>query len=82
MIAAKDALSLGVRKFKMIQVSPREIELLYIPGSPDTKLRVEDVQPLIDRFISPLIQARPVLVDKIEPGPGGKYIMHESRCVL
>ena len=77
-IANDDLLALGIRKHKMIQVSRVQIDFLYVPISPDITLNVENVQTLIDRNISPLIQARPVRVEEIGPGVNGKYLMHES----
>jgi phenylacetate-CoA ligase len=78
MIGAKDVLALGIRKFKLIQTSQREIQVIYVAASPDIDLSAGDLQPLIDRHISPLIQASPVRVDEIKPSASGKFLMHES----
>ncbi|MGB8365583.1 MAG: hypothetical protein ACLQUZ_05000 [Rhizomicrobium sp.] len=80
-IVADDALVLGIRKFKMVQVTLEEIEFLYVPVSPDIVVGAADIQPLIDRNISPLIRVRPIRVDDIKPSPAGKYLRHESRVV-
>jgi phenylacetate-CoA ligase len=77
-IANDDLVALGIRKHKMIQVSRVQIDFLYVPISQDITLNAESVQILIDRNISPLIQARPVRVEEIGPGANGKYLMHES----
>ena len=65
----------------MVQATLKEIEFFYVPISPDIIITAADIQPLIDRNISPLIRVRPVRVDDIEPSPSGKYLRHESRVV-
>ena len=79
-IGEKEVFALGIRKFKLVQVSRMEIEFRYIAASPELDLAVEQVQPLIDFNFSPLIRARLIRVDKLEPLPNGKYIQHE--CLI
>lgn len=78
-IAPSDLYSLHIRKHKMIQISRDEIELLYVPASPEVSLADSDVQSLIDRNISPHFRAKPIRVEEIKPAPNGKYLMHENR---
>jgi phenylacetate-CoA ligase len=74
-----DALSLGIRKCKLVQISLTEVEMHYIPITPGSTLSESDAQRLVDIRLSPKLRAIPVLVEDIPAGPGGKYVMHECR---
>jgi phenylacetate-CoA ligase len=78
MFPAKEAYALGIRKFKMVQLSIDHVELRYIPWTEDTVISAEAVQNVICSYLSPNLRVTPVCVSDIPRSPSGKYLMHES----
>jgi phenylacetate-CoA ligase len=75
---AKEAYALGIRKFKMVQLSVDHVELRYTPWSEDAVISAEAVQNAICSYLSPDLKVTPVRVSDIPRSPSGKYLMHES----
>jgi phenylacetate-CoA ligase len=69
---------LGLRKFKLIQTTLRDIELRYVPGNADLILSRETAQRLVDDYVARGFTVTPVRLSDIPRDPGGKYRMHES----
>ena len=70
--------ALGLSKVKLVQLNRRDVEIRYIPLSPDTELGVEQAQAVIDIILSPEMRAIPVRVESLPAVASGKYLMHES----
>jgi phenylacetate-CoA ligase len=75
---AKMAYELGIRKFKMVQLSVNHIEMRYIPRDDGDEISQGALQKIADIYISPTIKMTPVKVHDIPRAPSGKYLMHES----
>jgi phenylacetate-CoA ligase len=69
--------ALGLRQIKLFQTSYCEVEVRYVPDSPNRIVRVEDLQAVVDISVSPLLKVVPVRMENIPSAPG-KYIEHES----
>lgn len=74
-----DLRALGIRRCKMIQVELHKIEFLYETNMSGATVTTEAIQRLVDRYISPLIRAVPVRVERIHSPASGKYLLHENR---
>jgi phenylacetate-CoA ligase len=75
---AKIAHDLGIRRFKMVQVSVDHIEVRYIPRTDGDEISQEALQNIADTYISPTVKMTPVKVSDIPRATSGKYLMHES----
>jgi phenylacetate-CoA ligase len=73
-----DALALGVRKFKLMQTSLRDVQFLYVPDERDLAVDADVVQRLVDTYVSPRLRVVAVKVESIPAAPNGKYLLHES----
>jgi phenylacetate-CoA ligase len=78
MVDADDVINLGIREYKLLQRTLFEIDLVYVPASPEVVVTEADIQPMISLNFSPMIKARPVRVTEIPRSPSGKFLMHES----
>jgi phenylacetate-CoA ligase len=74
-----DLRALGIRRCKMIQVELLKIEFLYETNVSGATVSAEAIQRLVDLYISPLIRAVPVCVERIHSPASGKYLLHENR---
>jgi len=74
------ALELGLRQYKLIQTTLRDVELLYVTREGAAELQQEVAQNIIDRYLSPGFKVRPVRVAEIPRAPSGKFLMHE--CLI
>jgi phenylacetate-CoA ligase len=72
------ALELGLRQYKLIQTTLRDVELHYVLREGAAELQPEVVQNIIDLYLSPGFRVRPVRVPEIPRSPSGKFLMHES----
>lgn len=79
-VAPEDILELGIDRYKLVQISWKEIELRYIPRTPETTISIKQAQYLIDRNLSKVFRAIPVKVAELPNAPSGKYLMHE--CLI
>lgn len=70
---------LGIQKFKLIQTTPQDVELHYMAPAEIPDLTQEVAQRLIDYYLASVLRVTPMRVSDIPRGPGGKYLMHESR---
>ena len=72
-------LGLGIRKFKLIQTTLRDVELHYVAAAEVPDLTQGAAQGLIDQYVAPIVRASPRRVSDIPRNPGGKLMIYESR---
>lgn len=72
------ALELGLSRYKLIQTTLSDVELLYVPRQGAGELQQEAAQNIIDRYLSPGFKVRPIKVSEIPRSLSGKFLMHES----
>ena len=70
-------LELGIKRFKLVQISDTCIEFQYMGFDPDLRLEHDIVQQLIAREISPEFLVSLRAVNDFPLAPSGKYLMHE-----
>ena len=68
---------LALRKFKLIQTTLTDIEMLYVPQDDGVEISRNMAQDIVDRFMSPGFRVHPRRVSEIPRARGGKYLMHE-----
>jgi phenylacetate-CoA ligase len=71
-------LELGVKRYKLIQTSLKEVELHYIPQDHKYLLDQVNAQSLIDFYLDPSLRVKPIIVNHLPQSSGGKQLMHES----
>jgi phenylacetate-CoA ligase len=76
-LSSKSVQSLGVKRFKLVQTSPTDIEFRYMCHNAHAVLDQQAVQNLVSRELSPQFRAVPVAVTEFPMAPSGKYLMHE-----
>jgi len=69
---------LGVRRFKLVQTSLKEVELRYIARAGVDAIADPLFQALVDRYLSPELKVRGLRVTELPRSASGKYLMHES----
>jgi phenylacetate-CoA ligase len=68
---------LALRKYKLIQRTLTDIELLYIPRDGAMQIAEEQAQGMIDRYMAPGFKVRCQRVSELPMAPSGKYLLHE-----
>ena len=71
---------LALRKFKLIQRTLTDIDLLYVPRDDTVEITEDAGQNLIDRYMAPGFKVHCRRVDELPRAPSGKYLMHE--CLI
>ncbi len=71
---------LALRKYKLIQRTLTDIELLYIPRDETMQITDEAGQDMIDRYMAPGFRVRCLRVSELPNAPSGKYLLHE--CLI
>ena len=69
--------ALALQKFKLIQRTLTDIELLYIPRDEHMQIAEDVAQDMVDRYMAPGFKVRCVRVNELPRAPSGKYLMHE-----
>jgi phenylacetate-CoA ligase len=80
MVDAEDVWSLSVKRYKLVQTAVDTVEFVYVPESPEITVEDHQLQPLIDKYMSPLLRAKAIKVATLPRSRSGKYLMHE--CLL
>jgi phenylacetate-CoA ligase len=78
-LPAPAMLELGIRRFKLIQTTLRDVELYYVAAAEVPELTQEAAQRLIDHYVDPSVRADPRRVSDIPRNPGGKLVIYESK---
>lgn len=73
------ALKLGIRRLKMVQVSYDVVELHYVPID-GKSLTQDDAQAILETRMGKFWTAKPVRVESLPNSRNGKYLMHE--CLI
>jgi len=79
-IPHQTAQDIGLRQFKFVQTTVRDIELRYIPRDPGLEITQETAQDMVDKYMVPGFRVRCVKVSELPRAPSGKYLMHE--CLI
>jgi phenylacetate-CoA ligase len=69
---------LALRRFKLFQRTPSELEFHYVPLDPRGEVAATAVQAYVDMYMAPGFTVRCVKVSEIPRAASGKYLMHES----
>ncbi len=79
-IKAATIVSLGIKRFKLVQRSEIEVELWYQLQKPQDRLTDDLADGLIKSEMSPLFNGKAVWKDEFPRAVSGKYLMHE--CLI
>ena len=74
---ASSVLELGIKRFKMVQISPREVEFRYETFEQGNVVKQEQLQRLVDSEMSTLFKIIPKPTNDFARSPSGKYLIHE-----
>ncbi len=78
MIASEVVNRIGLKQFKLRQISTAEVEMFYIPLDPNQQLSETIAQEIIDKNISRKLKVKVIRVDELPRTRGGKVIIYES----
>lgn len=70
-------MSLGIRRFKMLQTAIDKLEFLYQMKAGAGELDQDRLRRQIAKDLSPLFKVKAVAVSEFPLAPSGKYLMHE-----
>ena len=76
-LQASSVMELGIRRFKMVQISARDVEFRYETFSPGHLVEQELLQHLVDSEMAPLFKIIPKPTKDFPSTPSGKYLIHE-----
>ena len=71
---------LALRKYKLIQRTLTDIDLLYVPRDDTIRIAEEVAQNLIDLYMAPGFKVHCQRVEELPRAPSGKYLLHE--CLI
>jgi phenylacetate-CoA ligase len=76
-LLASSVMELGIKRFKMVQTSSREIEFRYETFVSGHVVTQEQLQHLVDSEMAPLFKIIPKPTNDFPRTPSGKYLIHE-----